>query len=340
MVNEISKSQRGFSIVEATIAVSIAASFAVGMSVYYKYSDNIIKKESVSSSALNIKMNLQQVLNDDTAWNNTANRSVFRCVETNNCAPDLKFAVYDGRNQLYYDSTRSNSGFNLSGLACNTFPSENCPVRANIDFNIINCPSGTCFPRQIEVEVGFVQSDFLKVESSAFETFTLIKNISGCPPGQFFHEASGRCVRYPVLSWDFDTWRAETVKDANMWVIAGNRIIHYIKVHSDPDDIIKGFHCKYVVYDVTANQKDPAIPKGNVTTCGSGYGPTNRTIKYVWTGDTASNYFLNRYGRHDISATAIDADGKAVQTYSMDEDGVVDTSWTRATMVYPVKLNP
>jgi prepilin-type N-terminal cleavage/methylation domain-containing protein len=306
--------QKGFTLIETIVAMTIASIFVSGMTVYYQHSQKILKSESIKGSSLSVRLNLQSLISDTSAWNMTSSKSSFNCTSGSSCPNSNVFPIYDGRDQLYYDSSNPAAGFSYSGEPCTTYPSATCPIRAHITFSPL-CM--TCNPKQINVNAIFSSSTNGEIfNAMSGHNFNMVKNIEGCGPNEFMHY--GQCVRYPIFGWDTAAWVANVPQDANMWRIQGNQIVFYLNLISDPDGIVAGMQCWPVQLDVNGNMVQ-RLPRQN---CSSGYAIPN-----------ASG--ILGYGDHNISAGLIDDRGVSVPFIT--SAGSTDI---RRIIVYPIRLLP
>ena len=306
--------QKGFTIIETIVAMTVASIFVSGMTFYYHHSQKILKNESLKGSSLSVRLNLQSLISDTSAWSVTSSKSGFNCTSGTSCPSSTVFPIYDGRDQLYYDSLNPAAGFSYSGEPCTTYPSADCPIRAHITFTP-TCM--TCSPKQISVNATFHSSlGSGSSEPMPGHDFTMIKNIEGCAADQFMHY--GRCVRYPVFAWDTAAWLANTPQEANMWRIQGNQIVFYLNLISDPDGIVAGMQCWPVQLD-TNGVMVQRLPRQS---CSNGYTISN-----------ASGVL--GYGDHQISSGLIDDRGASLPF----KTSVTSTS-IRKIIVYPIRLLP
>lgn len=143
-----SNSNSGMSLVEVLIAMGILLMLFLGVSSLMQEMTRAKIKENVSAAATMIRQNVYDMLRNEVAWKNTLlENKALNCICNLKCDDESKLPslddmvrrlkVLNSAGEVYYDTTQAQSGFNMSGNSCNSFPSDFCPFRMDIIWRML-----------------------------------------------------------------------------------------------------------------------------------------------------------------------------------------------------------
>lgn len=168
--------ESGFNLIEIVIASAIFAGVSLAALDSVNQIFSVQTQASLKSNALNLKNNLYFMLDNEAAWDETLKAKNLNCLKKGDCGKAVPFDVRDAQGSLFYQSTRGTSGFTNSGVPCANYPSEDCPIRADVTARV-TC--STCEPRQAELDVKF--SHHTNRFNLGAQDFTLVKNVPSPP---------------------------------------------------------------------------------------------------------------------------------------------------------------
>jgi len=154
------RSNRGLTLVELLVSVSLVSILALGAAVL---GSQVVKFSSQISSvdaAQTIRERALEIINSEQGWNrtisNAANAAVFNCLVLGtdcSAAPGGQFSIVDSGG-LWTDHTNGNWGFDASGLPCTSYNSaagnDACPFRLNVSWMPI-CAGAPCTNPEIRI---------------------------------------------------------------------------------------------------------------------------------------------------------------------------------------------
>lgn len=165
----------GMSLIEVMIVMTIMSLIGLGTATLMKNMFAIQRRNNLKVVASEIKLNLEKVLKNDTAWGFTvnagANAGTLNCLKDNigNCnhgAAIGAFNVMNIDNTPYYQSIQATRGFAADGTSnCNAFVnkpaagSDACPFRYNLRATFTcqgNPAPATCNKPQVRIEGDFI----------------------------------------------------------------------------------------------------------------------------------------------------------------------------------------
>jgi prepilin-type N-terminal cleavage/methylation domain-containing protein len=166
--------QSGFSLTELMVVVGIGSIFALAMVSIMSWTA-MNQSRAVTLAKLEVvKENLQRTLGNDQAWQNTLEMGALPQSQSNmaclgnltKCNPgSYPFTLYNGRvrpnpstqltaQDIVFDSTNLNAGFDMQGQACNQFSmagNDACPFRYDLRWSPV-CPAGVpCVNPQVMI---------------------------------------------------------------------------------------------------------------------------------------------------------------------------------------------
>lgn len=155
----ILRENKGVTLVEIMIVVTLMSLIGLGMSTLLTNMVSIQRKSDIKTTMQMIKQNLEGHINDDTAWSNTVNHATnatpLACLRIMapacvNNAVQNNFNIYDRNNNLVFQGNSATGGLDLQGQPCNTFTAPPatgnpaCPIRYNLRWTAECAGTATC----------------------------------------------------------------------------------------------------------------------------------------------------------------------------------------------------
>ncbi len=146
--------QKGLSLVEMMVVVTIMSLVGLGMSSLLTNMVSIQKKTEKKDVLLQMKNLIEANIKDNNAWANSVihatNNTTLNCLRdtVGNCADgavQTNFNIYNRANTLVFQGASATGGFSPEGVLCNTFNATTgnnlCPFRYNLRWTA-RCPGG------------------------------------------------------------------------------------------------------------------------------------------------------------------------------------------------------
>ena len=166
---------KGMSLIEVMIVMVIMGLLGIGTTSLLKSVTETQRKNNVKAALGQVRDNLKNTLNSDTAWNNTVSQyppggaveigclqdNVLEGNACNHNAVTNEFIVRDALNAVYYASDQPTAGFDQRGQPCNGFNAgagnDMCPYRYNLDVTL-RCPNmtATCIKPKVIIDATFL----------------------------------------------------------------------------------------------------------------------------------------------------------------------------------------
>lgn len=157
-------SSQGSTLIIVIIAMVVLANIALMSAKMIVDHREQISQINFYLSAMIVRNNIQNYLNDNKAWENTYNDSAcnttLACIRTNsNCfamaAQDNDIAcLRSANNTVLFDGSDKDKGFGLDGKECSSAGSPQCPFRLKMKWRVDdpNCLAASCTSPKIEIE--------------------------------------------------------------------------------------------------------------------------------------------------------------------------------------------
>ena len=157
-------SSAGFTLVELMIAGTLASVIILGLANYFTDSILFQKSQELQISLQNIRNESLIHLTNPIAFARTQQHPSFYCAVNGTCTSPQQTVIYSNANTVYYNSLNPTSGFTMYGQPCNTFPSQDCAVRMNLEYHE-QCYA--CNPIQIKIRGQFALAPDSKLAKGA-----------------------------------------------------------------------------------------------------------------------------------------------------------------------------
>jgi len=157
MWKKLTKNNQGMSLIEVMILVTVMSIIGLGSASLMKNMSQSANRSSARNSIDLLRDNLNQLLQDENAWNNTvndpANTGSLGCFRSGTpaCANPYNVAVAninirDASGGLWYEASLATTGFTYEGQTCATYAAagnDACPLRYNFAINSA-CTGAAC----------------------------------------------------------------------------------------------------------------------------------------------------------------------------------------------------
>lgn len=165
-------SESGFNLIELVVAGTVFAGVSLAAFGALDQLFSVQNHVSLRSDSLSLKNNLYVMLENDNVWEETLKSSSMKCLKDGDCKSPINFDISDSEGNTFYNGSSQTSGFSKVGIPCNTYPSEACPIKANVTAQVF---CGTCSPKQARIDVSFQHKS--NKHNLARNDFMLIKSI-------------------------------------------------------------------------------------------------------------------------------------------------------------------